>query len=183
MPWGLILGVGGSLVGGYLAGQGGQAAADATKDAANQSAALQREIYTDQRQLARPSYLTGGAAANKLAAMFGIAPQDYAAAYGGSGGSMGGFGNPYGQSDQWSAYGQANPDVVQYWMGNDKLRGLYPNLNDFLQYHYANWGQRENRNFGDWQDPTQGGNTQSTMPVGGMQEAGSGGTGNALSEF
>jgi hypothetical protein len=46
----------------------------------------------DQRGLASPGYMTGGAASNKLAALFGIAPQDYQAAYGGgfSGGGMSG---------------------------------------------------------------------------------------------
>lgn len=85
---GALIGAGASLAGGYLSGQGGQAAAGAQQDAANQSNALQRQIYMDQRGLASPGYMTGGAATNKLAALFGIAPQDYAAAYGGGGMNM-----------------------------------------------------------------------------------------------
>jgi hypothetical protein len=81
-----LISAGASLAGGYLAGQGQQKAGDAQASAANASAALQKDIYYDQRGLARPGYLTGGSAANKLAAMYGIAPQDYAAAYGGGGG-------------------------------------------------------------------------------------------------
>lgn len=95
MPWAVIIPAVASLAGGYMAGQGGRAAANAQTDAANQNAALQREIYRDQRGLAMPGYLTGGAATNKLAALFGIAPQDYARAFQG--------GNNYG-------YGTYNPN-------------------------------------------------------------------------
>jgi len=87
---GALINAGASLAGGYLSGQGGQAAANAQQDAANQTTALQRQIYMDQRGLAAPGYMTGGAASNKLAALFGIAPQDYQAAYGGGGGGIGG---------------------------------------------------------------------------------------------
>jgi len=86
-----LINAGASLAGGYMSGQGGQAAANAQQDAANQTTALQRQIYTDQRGLAAPGYMTGGAASNKLAALFGIAPQDYQAAYGGGGGMGGGM--------------------------------------------------------------------------------------------
>jgi hypothetical protein len=87
-----LINAGASLAGGYMSGQGGQASAKAQQDAANQTTALQRQIYMDQRGLAAPGYMTGGAASNKLAALFGIAPQNYQAAYGGgfSGGGMSG---------------------------------------------------------------------------------------------
>lgn len=81
-----LINAGASLAGGYMSGQGGQASAKAQQDAANQTTALQRQIYMDQRGLASPGYMTGGAASNKLAALFGIAPQDYQAAY--AGGNM-----------------------------------------------------------------------------------------------
>lgn len=85
----LILDVGGSLAGGYLSGKGGEAAAKAQGDAAQQVADLQRQVYYDTRSLARPGYMTGGAATNLLGAQFGIAPQDYTAAYAGGGGGSG----------------------------------------------------------------------------------------------
>lgn len=81
----LILDAGGSLAGGYLAGKGGEEAAKAQGDAAQQVAALQRQVYYDTRALARPGYMTGGAATNLLGAQFGIAPQDYTTAYAGGG--------------------------------------------------------------------------------------------------
>lgn len=81
--WSLIIPAAASLIGGYLSGKGDEAAADAERDAANANVNLQRQIYQDQRGLARPGYMTGGAATNLLAAQFGIAPQDYTAAYNG----------------------------------------------------------------------------------------------------
>jgi hypothetical protein len=126
----------------------------------------------DQRGLAAPGYMTGGAASNKLAALFGIAPQDYQAAYGGGGG-----GAINGQSDQWSSYLASNPDVMDYWKSNAKLREMYPNANDFASYHYANFGQQEGR-----QLPTP---EKANMPVGGAEQmqGGAGGASNPLAEF
>jgi hypothetical protein len=122
----------------------------------------------DQRGLAAPGYMTGGAASNKLAALFGIAPQDYQAAYGGGGG-----GAVNGQSDQWSGYLASNPDVMDYWKSNAKLREQYPNANDFASYHYANFGQQEGRQLPTGQ-PMQG--------AGGAQQM-QGGQSNPLAEF
>lgn len=94
--WGDILEwlvpAGASLAGGWLSGQAGEASANAERDAAEASAQLQRDVYYDQRGLARPGYVTGGAAANILASQFGIAPQSYEAAFdnGSNGGMSGG---------------------------------------------------------------------------------------------
>ena len=78
--WEALLNAGSSLLGGYLQGQGAKAAGNAEANAANAATELNRQIYTDQRSLSMPAYQTGGAAANKLAALFGIAPQNYGAA-------------------------------------------------------------------------------------------------------
>ena len=86
----LLIDAGGSLAGGYLAGKGGEEAAKAQGDAAQQVAALQRQVYHDTRALARPGYMTGGAATNLLGAQFGIGPQNYEAAYAGGGSGGGG---------------------------------------------------------------------------------------------
>jgi len=170
--WNLIIPALASLAGGYLAGEGSRKSGKAQEDAANQTTALQRQIYMDQRGLAAPGYMTGGAATNKLGALFGIAPQDYQAAYGGGGG-----GAINGQSDQWSSYLASNPDVMDYWKSNAKLREMYPNANDFASYHYANFGQQEGR-----QLPTP---EKANMPVGGAEQmqGGAGGASNPLAEF
>lgn len=173
--WEIIIPAVASLVGGAMSGEGSRKAGKAQEDAANQTTALQRQIYADQRGLAAPGYMTGGAASNKLAALFGIAPQDYQAAYGGGGG-----GAVNGQSDQWSSYLASNPDVMDYWKSNAKLREMYPNANDFASYHYANFGQQEGR-----QLPGMGGE-KTTQPIGGAQQMQGGAMGtpsNPLAEF
>jgi hypothetical protein len=170
--WDLIIPAVASLAGGALSGAGGKAAAKAQQQAANQTTALQKNIYMDQRGLAAPGYMTGGAASNKLAALFGIAPQDYQAAYGGAGG-----GAVNGQSDQWSGYLASNPDVMDYWKSNAKLREMYPNANDFASYHYANFGQQEGRQLPTGQ-PMQGAGGAQQMQGGAM-----GGASNPLAEF
>jgi len=170
--WEIIIPAVASLVGGAMSGEGSRKAGKAQQDAANQTTALQKNIYMDQRGLAAPGYMTGGAASNKLAALFGIAPQDYQAAYGGGGG-----GALNGQSDQWSSYLASNPDVMDYWKSNAKLRDMYPNANDFASYHYANFGQQEGR-----QLPTP---EKTNMPTGGadQMQGGAGGASNPLAEF
>jgi hypothetical protein len=170
--WDLVIGAVASLAGGALSGAGGQAAAKAQQQAANQTTALQKNIYMDQRGLASPGYMTGGAASNKLAALFGIAPQDYQAAYGGGGG-----GAVNGQSDQWSGYLASNPDVMDYWKSNAKLREMYPNANDFASYHYANFGQQEGRQLPTSQ-PMQGAGGAQQMQGGAI-----GGASNPLADF
>ena len=166
--WEIIIPAVASLVGGAMSGEGSRKAGKAQQDAANQTTALQKNIYMDQRGLAAPGYMTGGAASNKLAALFGIAPQDYQAAYGGGGG-----GALNGQSDQWSSYLASTPDVMDYWKSNAKLREMYPNANDFASYHYANFGQQEGR-----QLPT---TEKTNMPTGGAQQMG--GQSNPLADF
>ena len=98
----LLVDAGTSLAGGWLAGQGGVASANANADASQQVVDLQRGIYSDQRALARPGYMTGGAATNALANIYGIAPQDYEAAYSG-GMSSGGMSDEMGYATNWGA--------------------------------------------------------------------------------
>jgi hypothetical protein len=78
--WDLVISAAASALGGYLSGQGAEAAGKAEANAANAATELNRQIYNDQRALSLPGYYTGGAAANKLAALYGIAPQNYGAA-------------------------------------------------------------------------------------------------------
>lgn len=134
--WNLVVPALASLAGGWLAGEGDRKAGEAQADAADQNVALQREVYQDQRALAAPSYLTGGAAANKLANAFGIAPQDYSAALGG--GSSNG--------SQWNAYLAANPDVMAEWTRISSNPGnTFKDSADFAQQHYLRHGQAEGR--------------------------------------
>ena len=85
---GTLITAGASLAGGALSAQGASASGNASASAANAATDLNRQIYADQRGLASPGYLTGGAATNKLAAMYGIAPQNYQAALNGGGNAL-----------------------------------------------------------------------------------------------
>lgn len=98
----LLVEAGTSLAGGWLSSQGNVASANANADAAQQVIDLQRGIYNDQRNLARPGYMTGGAATNALANIYGIAPQNYEAAYSGGGAALGGS-NAQGLATNWGA--------------------------------------------------------------------------------
>lgn len=155
--WQFIIPAVASLAGGYLSGQGEAAAANEEAKAAKNTLGLQRDIYQDQRQLARPGYMTGGAATNILAGQFGIPGQDYGAAYGAG---------TTGQDDQWNSYLQANPDVAQEW-SRLQTQGKNPfgSAAEYAQYHWNTYGQKEGR-----QLPQQ--NTQSPQPVAGGAAAG-----------
>lgn len=98
----LLVDAGSSLAGGWLSGQGGVESANANADAAQQVVDLQRGIYSDQRALARPGYMTGGAATNALANIYGIGPQNYEAAFSNGGMSSGGT-NAQGLATNWGA--------------------------------------------------------------------------------
>jgi len=89
--WEIIIPAVASLAGGALAGKGGSDASKAEQQAAQQNLQLSRDIYADQRGLARPGYIMGGGAANKLGALFNLAPQNYEAAYNGGMTSTGGL--------------------------------------------------------------------------------------------
>ena len=99
----LLVEAGTSLAGGWLSGQGDVASANANADAAQQVVDLQRGIYNDTRNLARPGYMTGGAATNALANIYGIAPQNYEAAYSSGGGTSSGGSNAQGLATNWGA--------------------------------------------------------------------------------
>lgn len=131
--WNLVVPALASLAGGWLAGEGDRKAGEAQADAANQNVALQRDVYADQRRLARPGYVTGGAAANALAAISGIAPQDYEAAYDSSGPD--GLGDDPYAWDPYRAYLEQNPLLLQEYMGNKKAQKFYKTPTDYVKKH------------------------------------------------
>lgn len=238
--WDVIIPAVASLAGGYLSGQGAKAGGDATADAANNATALQKQIYYDQRGLAAPSYLMGGAAANKLAAIYGIAPEDYKKAFMGgnnyglsSTGNMlsanlgagqpvaghSGGGGTYGMEgglaagmmssnplvaigggllgglvrkggDNWTtlateapggfdyaAYMQ-QPDLAAEWAKPDVQSLFNGNQDAYANWHFNKFGKSEGRTLNPM------GGDQSTMPVGGAQQASTGGNAlNPMQEF
>lgn len=138
--WSLILPAVASVAGGALAGAGAREAGNKAADAADAATGLQRDIYQDQRGLSRPGYLTGGAATNMLAGMYGIGPQNYETAFDG-----GGYGSG-GQQGQFSAYVASSPDLNAEWqqlVRNPK--NPFKSIDEYGQYHWNNFGQSEGR--------------------------------------
>ena len=117
----MLVNAGTSLLGGYMAGEGGRKAADAQSAAAQQQLALYRQIYGDQRALGGPNYLTSGAAMNLLASQYGIGPQNYQAAF--NGGSSFGGGGGYGGASAANNWGAGQP-VQGHWNGGSSSNPL-----------------------------------------------------------
>ena len=82
--WEPFLEVGGSLLDTILGNEGADDATDEVRKGLEGQTKLAGDIYRDQRALSLPTYLTGGAATNKLGSMYNLAPQDYGAAARGS---------------------------------------------------------------------------------------------------
>lgn len=128
----------GTIGGAVLANKGASKAAGATRDAAEQSAAVQRDIYGQNQQMLSPYVQTGNAAMGNINALLGLAPQAApAAAMGSMGGGMGG-------GNQWGGYLSANPDVLQDYNANVNKR-QFPTAEAYAQWHYQNYGQNEGR--------------------------------------
>lgn len=166
--WNLVIPALASLAGGALAGEGGKQAANAQNKAAQDQLNLYKRMYEDQRSLAKPGYMTGGAATNLLAAQYGIGPQNYAAAYGAGG---------TGADDQWSAYLSSNPDVASEWSRlSTQGKNPFSTPQEYAQYHYQTFGQKEGRQLPQVNQPT-----DPNMPNGGVSQGG--GTSNPLNAF
>lgn len=150
--WETIFAVAANVIGGAMQSSAAKKAGQAQAASADQATALQKQIYTDQRGLLGPGYMTGGAATNKLAALFGIAPQNYEAAY------AGGLGGGGVQAGRFASYLNANPDVMEYWQNNPAVQQQFPNVNDLAKWHWENIGQQEGR-----QLPTGASTTPSTQ--------------------
>lgn len=160
--WNLIIPAVASLVGGYLSGKGGEAAANAQEDAANKTVGLQRDIYADQRNLAKPGYLTGGAATNLLGLQYGIGPQNYEAAFG-AGAS--------GADDQWTAYLNSDPALQAEWQRlTTQSKNPFKTPQEYAQWHWSTFGQKEGRTLPQVNNTTNG----LTSPTGSAPSGGAG---------
>lgn len=124
-----------AVIGGAIAGVGSVAsaaigssaaskAAQASENAANQSAAVQRDIYSQNKNALNPYVQAGIPATNQINALLGL------------GGTAGG-------GSDWNAYLQSNPDVAQAWNGVDHTQFATPQ--DYAQWHYQHYGQNEGR--------------------------------------
>lgn len=130
---GALIGGAAAIGGGLIASSGAKSAAKAQENAANNQLALQREMYQQTRADQAPWRNMGVSALNTIGSLYGFAPQSV--------GSSGG--------QDWSGYGQANPDVAAGWQdmlqtgeAQSKFNG---DPNAYYQWHYQNYGQNEGR--------------------------------------
>lgn len=130
------------LIGAGVAAAGGVASAAISSSAAKkasktQAAAADRQIAAQeanrdyQYNLNAPTIQQGNAASNLYSNFLGVATPG---------------------QDDYGAYAQANPDVVQEFQNNVLPTGAFTNLNDYAKYHYENYGRAEGRAL-----PTSGG--------------------------
>ncbi len=115
----------------------GNKSANAISDAADKSAAVNKYVFDTTRADWAPQREVGYGALAKLAQLYGID----------TGGVQGG--------GDWSAYLRDNPDVAQGYDGVSK--SLFQTPEDFAQWHYQNYGQREGRALPGGMPATSGG--------------------------
>ena len=113
--------IGSAVVGGVASTVSGNKAANASKHAADQSAAVQQYMYDTTRSDYAPYRQVGYDALDALAGISGL-PSD----------------------KNYGDYVRANPDILKEY--NSKVdKKLYPSVADYGRYHYQTYGQGENR--------------------------------------
>lgn len=174
--WDIPLKIVGSIAGGVMDNNAANKAADAQRKGQQDQINLAKDIYRDQRNLAIPGYMTGGAATNKLGAMFGIAPQNYQRAALGDPGSVAGSG-----SYDWNAYLQ-DPGLSAEWQKLSRSsKNPFQTPEEYAQWHWQNFGEREGRTL----NQTGGGSYDPNAPTGGggPQQGGGNALGDPLQDF
>ncbi len=167
------IGLGASVIGGVLGSKKqnkiAQQQADATTEAADKSAAVQRQNFLDTAALNMPRMQAGDVATAQMLQLMGLpVPETLTsgAAYGqimGGGVSSGGVNGMAGASGladgggafNANAYYQANPDVKNALSGLTQddwkwvqKKGYTPDAAGFAQYHWDTYGKTEGRNLG-----------------------------------
>ena len=82
MTWGMVAVAGASLAGGLISASGAQSAADTQVAAADRSAALQKEMFDEQKRLSEPYRQAGLTGQNRLMELLGLGGNTGAAGYG-----------------------------------------------------------------------------------------------------
>jgi len=82
MTWGMVAVAGAGLAGGLIASSGAKSAASTQADAANQSAALQKQMFDQQMELQEPYRQAGLTGQNRLMELMGLGGNAGAAGYG-----------------------------------------------------------------------------------------------------
>jgi len=178
------VGAGASIYGASKQSDAAKKAAAAQKQASDQSLALQKEIYYDQRGLQQPYYQAG------LQGLYGESGVMDLLGKGGGGGrqpnalapqqqtggqpnyASGTYGQaPIGQAapqsgNNWQGYLDANPDVKSYFQSNQAALSKFGgDMNKAAEYHYNTYGKNEGRQVPQYQ-PQANALAQTTGQVG-----------------
>lgn len=113
--------IGGSIIGGNSSKKASKKAQAAQIAGLNNAMGSVNSGYRDITGIVSPYTSAGASASSNLAALLGV-----------------------GGTTDWNAYAMANPDIVAEYQANvDKSQ--FPTLQDYAEYHYQNFGQREGR--------------------------------------
>lgn len=176
-----ILGAAGSAYGAKKSSDAAKTAAQAQTDAAEKQVDLSREIYYDQRGLQQPYYQAG------LQGMYGNAGLMNLLGHTTPGASTGqtqtqtpgnvfasgSYGTTHISQPQsgnnWDAYLQANPDVMQAWASASQTPHLknmgITTPQQWAEYHYNTAGKAEGRQIEQYQPTNVFSQPQTTQPV------------------
>ncbi len=128
-PAALIAGAG---IGGAVISSGAaKSAAQTQSEAATNAANIQQNMFNTVRSDLAPYRNAGTAALPSYLQLLGL---------GGDGATAG---TPAGQD--WTAYLQANPDVMTDYTTNNRAAQGFATPEDYAKYHYQNYGQAEGR--------------------------------------
>jgi hypothetical protein len=140
------------IIGGIFGNEAADKQADAIVNAQKGASQTQLEMFNRAVALNEPYRQAGINALGAQGALLGysnLVPQSAVAS------SMAANGN----GGTWQAYGQANPDVMQFWQANPNMHGQFGNdINRYLKYHYENYGQNEGRKLPGMASAGSGGN-------------------------
>lgn len=119
-------------------------ARDTSLQVAAQNNALQRDIYTQNAAALSPYMQRGNAAGNQINALLGLGGMNAGGSMPGGvqgigdGSGLPGTAQPF---NQWGAYLSANPDVAAEFGRQNQ----YGTPEEYAQFHYSRYGQREGR--------------------------------------
>lgn len=132
----------GDIVSGFFGNQAADRAADAQVDASKRANETMLEMFNRSNQIQAPNQQAGWNALAMQGSLLGnpnMVPQSAIA------GAMAATGSP-GASSVWANYGQANPDVLQYFQNNPRaLQQFGGNMDRALEHHFNTIGRSEGR--------------------------------------
>lgn len=132
----------GDIINGFFGNEAADKSADAQVNASKLANQTMLDMFNRSNQITAPNQQAGWNALAMQGSLLGnpnMVPQGAVA------GAMAATGSP-GASSVWQNYGQANPDVVQYFQNNPRaLQQFGGDMSRALEHHYNTFGRAEGR--------------------------------------